>query len=308
MSERADPPVTSPAARTTAPARAPGNTPGASARNAEARDFRSPRRFSAARILELGALIENGLAPLERRLADSLGLRGKLELSRLGESDAETLFAGAAEPLVVLRFKVQGQPGWLVWEPLAAVRTLETILGSKADAGVAARKLSSAESKLATALLTEVARSTASALKLAASDFVLVQAAPELGSWKDGAEGKEAHRVSVELTLASGDHSGKLCVHLPGIGTGESEPAPPSKLPAHLGEIEVQVAARLPGCEIALDQLLALEEGDVIPLEARIGDPTELVVEGQPLALGRLGTHRGRLAVRIEKVATEKSA
>ena len=202
---------------------------------------------------------------------------------------------------------VERQPLARDLEPAAAVRTLETILGSK-TLDVAARKLSSTESKLGAALLTEVARSTASALKLAASDFALVQIVPELGSWKDGAEGKEAHRLSVELTLQCGAHAGKLWVHLPGIGAGESVAQVPSKLPAHLGAIEVQVAARLEGCEIALDQLLALEEGDVIPLEARIGDATQICVEGRPLALGRLGTHRGRLAVRIEKVVAEKSA
>ena len=297
--------VTSPAGK---PSTQPANAASTGAsRKPEARDFRSPRRFSAARLLELSAPIENALAQLERRLADAFGLRGELELTRLGESDADVLFAGAAEPLVVLRFKVQGQPGWLVWEPAAAVRTLETILGSKTG-DAAARKLSSTEGKLAAALLTEVARSTASMLKLAASDFTLAQIVPELGSWKDGPEGREAHRVSVELTHTSGEHAGKLWVHLPGIGAGESQASVPSKLPSHLGDIEVQVAARLPGCEIALDQLLALEEGDVIPLEARVGDPTELCVEGRPLALGRLGTHRGRLAVRIERVATERSA
>jgi flagellar motor switch protein FliM len=59
------------------------------------------------------------------------------------------------------------------------------------------------------------------------------------------------------------------------------------------------------GYEISLDQLLALEEGDVIPLDARLGDPTTLSVEGLTLAHARLGSHRGRLAVRIERLHVE---
>ena len=35
----------------------------------------------------------------------------------------------------------------------------------------------------------------------------------------------------------------------------------------------------MPGCEVPLDQLLSLEEGDVIPLDARVGEPALVAVE-----------------------------
>jgi flagellar motor switch protein FliM len=47
---------------------------------------------------------------------------------------------------------------------------------------------------------------------------------------------------------------------------------------------------------------MALEAGDVIPLAARADTPTSLVVEGLTLARARLGSHRGRLAVRVERM------
>jgi flagellar motor switch protein FliM len=272
-------------------------------RSASPRDFRSPRRLSAARVLELSTALENALPALERRLSETLGVRGELALEKLGEVDAGTLLDALAEPLVVLRFKVNGQPAWLVWEPASAVLVLESLLGSRADEAKA-RKLSAAETKIAATLLGEVARAACAALGFAAADLALVQTVPELGSWKDGGEGKEAHRLAVELALRRGDRAGALTLYLPGIsGEGAEAPALPAALPAHLDAVEVELAARLEGCEIPLDQLLSLEQGDVIPLEARVSDPTRLCVEGLTLAFGRLGTKGGRLAVRIERIA-----
>ncbi|NOT32105.1 MAG: hypothetical protein HOP15_16785 [Planctomycetes bacterium] len=276
------------------------------ARGVAARDFKQPRRFGAARLAELQLALNNLLPALERKVSESAGLAAGLTLAGLGEADADALFA-ANEPLCVQRFRCQKAPAWLVWTPAAAVETVEAILGARSvPTGAAARALSPTEVRIANQLLAEIVRAVTGVLGLATADFVMVQVASELGSWREAGADAEAHRFEVRLALDLGGHASTLRIYLPGV-EGEKELVEPAlgELPAHLEQVEVELSACLPGCEISLDQLLALEEGDVIPLDARLGDPTTLCVEGLTLARARLGSHRGRLAVRIERLSVQ---
>jgi flagellar motor switch protein FliM len=273
-----------------------------------ARDFMRPRRMSEKRLDALRRALENLVPALERRLREMAGVRLALALGSLGEADAETVLARASEPPCVLRFRCQKAPAWCAWEPAAAVAVVEailgaTILGAKGGAP-AARKLSPTETRIAVQLLTELVRAVAGALGLAASDFALVQARAELGSWREAGAEAESYRLEVPLELSLGEQTSTLRLYLSGVAGDEPASATaPDALPAHLEHVEVELSARLRGCEVSLDQLLALEEGDVIPLEARLGDPTTLSIEGLTLGEARLGKHRGRLAVRIEHLS-----
>lgn len=271
-----------------------------------ARDFKQPRRMGAERIAELQRLIKNLLPALEKRLAETSGLRLGLAIGGLAERDADALLASFGEPLCVLRFRCGKEPGWLAWDSAAAVAAVETIFGAKAGP-TSARRLSPAEVKVASLFLSELLKGVAPALGITPADFALVQVASELGTWREAGEGAEAHRLELALTLTRGEESSVVRLYLPGVSTGTSSAADtlPAALPGHLERVEVELSARLTGCEISLDQLLALEEGDVIPLDARLGDPTTLSVEGLTLAHARLGSHRGRLAVRIERLHVE---
>ena len=268
------------------------------------RDFQQPKRLGPARLAELALALKNLMPSLEKRLVENAGLKLTCKLGGLSEVDADSIFAGIGEPLCVLRWRSQGAPGWLVWESAAAVGVVESLLGAK-GATSAARRLSPTETRVVAHLLTEVARTLGGVLGVPLADFALVQTTSELGSWretgKDGAE-HEAHRLAVKLEVAHGESKSTLVLCFPGCG-GKSQGATlalPATLPEHLEHVEVELRATLEGCELSLQQLLALETGDVIPLEARLGDPTSLSVEGLTLAQARLGSHRGRLAVRIE--------
>jgi len=276
------------------------------------RDFRQPRRLGPARLQELEQALKNALPALERKLAESAGLPVSLRIAGLGEADADAFLAEAPDAPCVLRFRCQrapapAAPAWLAWDPAAAVQALEAILGSRktsAASPAATRRLSPTEARLASQLLIELVRGLAPVLGLTASDFTLVQLATELGSWREAGAEAEPHRVELRLDLELGGHPSRVRLCVPGVERGDPAPPPPlEELPAHLERVEVELCAYLPGCDITLDQLLALEEGDVIPLEARLGDSTLLEVEGLTLAHARLGSHRGRLALRIEHLS-----
>jgi len=274
------------------------------ARDVAARDFARPKRFGRERTGVIQLALKKLLPALEKRLDEVAGLRVAFELGELGEVDAETIFASPNEPPCVLRFRCQKAPAWLVWDPAAAVGVVETIFGAKSASG-AVRKLSPTEVRVATQFLSELVRAVAGALALTTSDFAFVQVPAELGTWREGGPEASAHRLEVQLAMKRGGEASLLRLYLPGVEPGAEAAleALPAALPEHLERVEVELSARLEGCEITLDQLMALEEGDVIPLDARLGDPTRLCVEGLILAQARLGSHRGRLAVRVERLS-----
>jgi flagellar motor switch protein FliM len=267
------------------------------------RDFRAPRRLGPARRAALELALKNALPALERKLFEAAGLATELKLVGLDEADADALFVGASEPLCVQRFRCPKALAWLVWEPSAAAAALEAVLGARAPAG-SARRLSPTEVRIANQLLGEVVRAVCAALALAPSELTLVQARPELGSWREAGADAQSHRLEVRLELALAGQTSTLRLYLPGI-QDEGAAAEPevADLPAHLARVEVELSACLLGSALTLDQLLALEEGDVIPLEARLGDAAALRFEGLTLAEARLGSHRGRLAVRVERLS-----
>jgi flagellar motor switch protein FliM len=274
-----------------------------------ARDFQQPRRMSAKRLAAFHLTLKNLLPALEKRLAETTGLHFSLALGALAEADAEALLARAADAPCVLRFRCQKAPAWCFWEPAAAAGVVEAILGAKGAVSTA-RKLSPTETRIAVQLLTEIVRAVAGGLGLAVSDFAFVQVKTELGSWREAGAEAESYRFEVPLEVRLGEQSSTLRCYLSGLASEEAEAdaLAPETLPAHLELVEVELSACMQGCEISLDQLLALEAGDVILLEARLGDPATLSIEGLPLAQARFGRHRGRLAVRIERLDVQPGA
>ncbi|MEO0650277.1 MAG: FliM/FliN family flagellar motor C-terminal domain-containing protein, partial [Planctomycetota bacterium] len=73
----------------------------------------------------------------------------------------------------------------------------------------------------------------------------------------------------------------------------------PSHLPNHLRKVDVLLSAQLGLAELPLNDLLNLEVGDVLSLDARYGDPLRIVAEERELGLAELGSHRGLLALRV---------
>jgi flagellar motor switch protein FliM len=61
----------------------------------------------------------------------------------------------------------------------------------------------------------------------------------------------------------------------------------------------VEMCVRLGSTSIGLRQLLALQEGDVVPVNTRVGDLLVAPVQGKPKFRGRVGTRGKRLAFQV---------
>lgn len=70
---------------------------------------------------------------------------------------------------------------------------------------------------------------------------------------------------------------------------------------------QAEVKAVLGSARITLDDFLQLQEGDVLPLKRRRGEPLELLVEGKPLFKVQPGTRGNRLGVKIVEYIAEEN-
>lgn len=73
-----------------------------------------------------------------------------------------------------------------------------------------------------------------------------------------------------------------------------------AKLDAAVGEVRVEARTVLARPELPLSELMRLEVGDVIPVS--LPHLVPLIVEGRRIAIGAVGEHDGRAALRIERI------
>lgn len=79
-----------------------------------------------------------------------------------------------------------------------------------------------------------------------------------------------------------------------------------ARLDSALGEVRVEARTVLARPELSLSELMNLQAGDVIPVSLPAQVP--LIVEGRRIAIGAVGEHDGRAALRIERVEQRRLA
>jgi flagellar motor switch protein FliM len=209
----------------------------------------------------------------------------------------------------VQRFEVERQPGWLVWETSAAVAAVEVALGQAAPEQATTRPLTSVERTLLGRLLGSVVTALAKGLDLAAERHRIVEESDGIGSWRDGGVKADPQRLHLCLSFHGPSAPSVLHVYLPSPAAPAAIPAaqtPKAALPARYTEIPVTLAARLGAVEVPLAELLAIEVGDVIPLDLALGSPLSIEVENLPCMTAVLGRSQGKLALRIVDVDVER--
>jgi flagellar motor switch protein FliM len=125
---------------------------------------------------------------------------------------------------------------------------------------------------------------------------------------------EEYYRVlQAELRLGNGARSGPVMLALPAEGRGRTPKPAPTATPAPVAaalfskalndqvmRTEADLAAVLHRFTVPLSYVMALQEGDLVPLSSAALDRIVLEgLDGRPLATGRLGQNRGMRAVRL---------
>lgn len=283
-----------------------GDPAGPSQAEVLARDFAVPRRLSARRLKWIERDARERLKRLEQELQSTLREPHSLTLTGLSESSAVDLFAELSQPFAMIRFSVDGQPGWVQWEVAAAIQTIELVLGASEPQDAEERRLSHVESKVLQQILEPIVRGIASVSGVEITSPFVVDQPESIGSWEDVGPRADPQRLVFEVEIEGPCGKSTVTAYLPGVrdDTG-AEATEAAALPTHLGNVPVRLGAVLGAIEVPLAELLRLEVGDVIPLNARVGEPLDVSVDGRICASATLGANNGVLAVRIESWADD---
>lgn len=280
------------------------------------RDFRRPRRLSRFELDEAQRRIDQVLSGTEGELSNLLRQEIRLQIQPLEEIHATALFDDLESPPAVVRFRSAGQLGWIRWNVPSAMAAIDRVLGCEPDAGVAAdepRALTRLEQSILVRLMESLVRAVSAPLGCECEDFNAISQVKGIGSWRDTERTPDPYRIALDLEFATDGGSSTLQLYLP-IGEARwaesgRDPLPwlaengqPLDIPVHLDRVPLDVRVELARCDLRLNDLLALEVGDVIPLGASRYQPVDVWVDERPFASGRVGRSRGRLAVQLQEL------
>jgi len=270
------------------------------------RDFSQPRRLSLAQQQAIGQAVKQCLPQFEAKLGAWLRAEVVVEVAALGEAASTGLFDGLEDPLLVLTFAAGGGQGWIVWENGPALRAALTSLGEELEEDPEERLLTPLEAGVTEDVLGVFTQQLGEVLNLAIRPGQLSQSVRALASLLDTDGDPQRLFVHFDVTIAGSQST--IRVYLPGILPEAKAPdaAPTSQLPIHLDEVPVTLSAELGSIEISLDDLMKIEEGDVIPLGIPVGDPLDIIIEGNRAGKAHWGNHHGNLALRVEHIESKR--
>ena len=271
------------------------------------RDFKAPRRLSKPQLESLGRRVEKILPDVSGHL--SMWLRGphRATVSAVVEAHSGILIEGFVEPMRVLSFDTGSQLGFVAWDTVAMVSAVETALGASSVAGVVSRELTSVEERVLSEILVRVVTQVAASMGVEAKNFRVLREKKEL-QLADDLSVTDPQRIGVCLGISGAAGDSTLRIYFPAVKApelprpGGAKDAKKQGMPTQFGEIDLEMRAELGSVIVALQDLLALEIGDVVVLDTKVGDPVVLTAEGVVRARGDLGRREGKLALRLRSV------
>jgi len=268
------------------------------------RNFREPRRLSHDSLQRISKTIAATLQGVALQLAQPMRQFHKLSVASVSEVNASGLFDVFQPPFVTLCFESQGQPGWLVWDPRAAICMTETILSGSLDEEVESRVLSNSELRVVEQILMTIAVPVAEPFGFEVTGQRVAQEPEELITLEDAGPDADTQRLLIHLIFEGPGGISDLLLYLPGVVPDESEEAetPAVDAPGHLDCVPMLAHAYLGSVDVPLTDLLAVEVGDVLPLDIEVGTPVQLYVEDRACAKARWGQHNGNLTLQVLEI------
>lgn len=277
------------------------------------RDFKSPRRLSQAQLDALARRVDKSMVDISAHLSTWLRSTHRARVADVVEAHQLVLIEGFVEPMRTLAFNVGSQLGFVAWDLGAMTAAIETALGSTDPKIAVARPLSLVEERILSDMLARCVALVGSALGVEVQNLRILREKNELALAED-ASASDPQRIGVCLALQGAAGDSTLRFYFPGVKPPEvartastSKDAKKGAMPAQLVDVDVEVCAELGSVVLPLQDLMALEVGDVIVLDTKIGDTVVVTAEGEVRARGELGRRDGKLAVRLRTVERDGS-
>jgi flagellar motor switch/type III secretory pathway protein FliN len=289
----------------------------------EIRDFSQPRRLSPAQQSSIRTLVEGSLPALKPELTRWLRGEPELEITGIGEASALGLFDEQQDILAIQTIDISGSQGWIVWDNEAALRTVSNAFGSLApsqeDEGddsekdeipIDLRKLTPMELGIVYDILRVFTDHLGELLGLQITPGTYFQEKAKFDEEFVSDERSDAQRLFLHIDVHGPACSSTLRIYLPGIlpEVETQDGRPGIKLPTHLDLIPIQLSAVLGTADVSLSDLMAIEIGDVIPLETLVGSPVDILIEGKKSGTAQWGALHGSPALSIESIDSNPPA
>ncbi len=278
----------------------------------ESRDFRQPRRLSPEQLARLKRIAQRAQQDLIRLASATFRVPTTAEIAAVSEANIPEIVRALSEPFAALLFDCGGLR-WTLWETAVAVNAAERMLGATENRNSPARALTTVERALVQGLLHKITNLVAASYGLETKNPRYVQDFVSLYAAQDAQEQGDPQRLCVQVALQGEYGTGTIRVYLHGVRSAEPAAAPAKDkvrpaLPAHISDLVVELTAELASVELPLQQVLAIEPGDVIPLDVNVGSPLALYVEDEACGSARWGERSGRIALRITDFRKRGSA
>lgn len=272
------------------------------------RDFRQPRRLGRAQRDSIRHAVEQRLLDIEAGLRVWLRATYPMTLLDVGETSSIGLFEHLEDPIVVVSLEVGGATGWIVWENQAALAAATVAMGCELPDEPVERSLTPLEAGLVGDILLSMTRQIAEAMKLDIRRGKTSLSLRSFLSQLDPGKTTDPQRLFLYLSLEGPGGPSTVRLYLPGLlpRVEKRTPGPAPKLPVHLDAVPIEVCAELGSFEVSLEDLMRIEVGDVIPIGLSVNEPLEVVIEGRPAGKATWGSCRGHLAIRIERLESER--
>ena len=277
------------------------------------RDFARPRRLSAERHADLQQCVQDCLPQLTAEVLAALRIEACVELNDMGELDCRDLFEGLEFPAAVLCFDAsaadgESMPSWAIIDGMAAVNAADCALGAGPQSDSSARSLTSVEQALMQGFLDRLLTNLSTTLGITVESAHLAQSAEQVARGGMLDQASDAARLYIHLQVVGEGIDTLLRFYLPCTPAPEEDEQaqPAAALPPAFGSVSVDLGVYLGCVDVPLQDLLALEHGDVIPLGVEVEEPLRVYVEDRPCATARWGKHSGQLAVQIESLGLDE--
>lgn len=275
-----------------------------------ARDFREPKRLSGDDLEALRRPLEAAANAVLEAVRLVVPLEIALEPIEIGEASLDATLRDEGVDVVGAVCDGAAGPSVAVVDATSSVAIAEVALGADENETPGSRALTPLEKALVDRLMTRALERAAQSLQVAVKDvraFASRSAlAREIGS--DG----DRRRVALHVPIVIGPTRVVVHLMLAGVKVPAPKAATPApkdakdarkaNLPSEIAPTAVDVCAVLARTDILLTELLALEPGDVVTLDAVPGQTIALEIEGQTRARARFGARDGRMAVRVQEI------
>lgn len=288
-------------------------------------DFRRPDKFSKEQLRTLATLHENFCRAATTTLAAALRTAVQVETISVDQCPFSQFLSDLDDPTVLGVFSLTPFAGTalLEVEPAVAFAMVDRLLGGPGSGAVHGRALTDIEAAVMRRVFNALGEALVEPWRSIAEVRPRLEALetnPLFAQFISPTEVVAYLTFSVRLGRQQGELH--LCLpyamlepYLPQLSArywllrdrrGGGEGSQEEKIRRELAEVRLSLSAELGQARLTLGELLGLEVGDVVPLEAPREAPVTVLVAGRRKFRGRPGRSGRHLAVQITEVLRER--